>query len=113
MASGPLLHVGMTAMCPHGAGQVQAIPSNTRVLLGGQPAVTVSDTFLIAGCPFTVPPSKPQPCMKVQWISPAMRVQIGGQPALLTTSSGICQSADQIPAGPPTISVTQMRAQGT
>jgi hypothetical protein len=38
---------------------------------------------------------------------------IGGQPAILQTSSGLCQSAEQIPQGPPTVIVTQVRASGT
>ena len=106
----PLLHVGAGAMCPHG-GQVTAIPATPRVLVGGQPVVTVSDTFLIAGCAFTVP-AKPQPCIKVQWFVPSLRVMVGGKPALLSTSSGLCQSAEQIPGGPPVVSVTQVRAMG-
>jgi uncharacterized Zn-binding protein involved in type VI secretion len=73
----PLFHVGATAMCPHG-GQVSTIPSSTRVLVGGQPVATMGDTFLVAGCAFTVPPSKPQPCVKVQWLVPATRVTVGG-----------------------------------
>jgi hypothetical protein len=107
----PLLHVGATAMCPHG-GQVNAIPSSPRVLVGGQPLVTMSDTFLVAGCAFTIPPGKPQPCVKVQWLVPATRVMVGGNPALLATSSALCQSAEQIPNGPPVVSVTQVRVMG-
>jgi hypothetical protein len=108
----PFFHVSATAMCPHG-GQVSVIPSSPRVLVGGQPVATMGDTFLIAGCAFTVPPSKPQPCMKVQWLMPALRVKVGGQAAILQSSSGLCQSADQIPAGPPNIVNTQMRATAT
>jgi hypothetical protein len=52
---GLVLNVGATAMCPHG-GQMSIVSSNTRVLLGGQPAATFSDTYLIAGCPFVVGP---------------------------------------------------------
>jgi hypothetical protein len=109
---GFLVQVGATAMCPH-AGQVSIVSSNTRVLLGGQPAATLADQFLIAGCPFTIPPAKPQPCVKVQWLAPATRVLIGGQPAILQTSSGLCLSAEQIPQGPPNVIVTQVRVQGT
>ena len=108
----PLYHVGGQAMCPHG-GQVTAIPSSTRVLVGGQPVVTLADTYIVAGCAFTVPPSKPQPCVKVQWLVPAARVLVGGQPAILQSSSGLCLSAEQIPQGPPSVIVTQMRAMGT
>lgn len=108
----PLFHVGATAMCPHG-GQVSTIPSSTRVLVGGQPVATMGDTFLVAGCAFTVPPSKPQPCVKVQWLVPATRVRVGGQFVIVQSSSGLCQSAEQIPGGPPSVTVTQLRAKGT
>ncbi|MGH2354065.1 MAG: hypothetical protein ACRDJN_20865 [Chloroflexota bacterium] len=109
---GLLLQVGATAMCPHG-GQVSIISSNTRVLLGGQPAATLNDTYPIAGCPFTVPGPKPQPCVKVQWIVPALRVLVNRQPAILQTSTGLCLSAEQIPQGPPNVVVTQVRVKGT
>jgi len=109
--AGALLHVGATILCPH-AGQVSVVSSNTRVLLGGQPAATASDNFPIAGCPFQAG-QKPQPCMTVRWVAPAVRVKIGGQPALLQTSSGLCNSAEQIPQGPPNVVVVQPRVQGT
>lgn len=111
---GFLLHVGMTAMCPHG-GQVSVAPGNPRVKLGGQPAATMADNYPIAGCPFQVPVgagTKPQPCVKVQWMVPALRVKVGGQPVLLQASTGLCQSAEQIPGGPPQVSVTQVRVKG-
>jgi hypothetical protein len=107
----PLFHVGATAMCPHG-GQVSTVPGSPRVLLGGQPAATMGDTFLVAGCAFTVPPGKPQPCVKVQWLVPATRVRVGGQFAILQSSSGLCQSAEQIPGGPPSVVATQLRVSG-
>jgi hypothetical protein len=110
---GPLLHLAAVMACPHASGQVKAVTTNTRVLATGSPVLTVADTFTIAGCAFTVPPSKPQPCMRVQWSAPATRVFVNGTPALLQTSIGICLSADSIPAGPPTISVNQTRAVAT
>jgi hypothetical protein len=109
---GPLLHVGAQAICPHAAGQITAIPASPRVLVSGQPVVTVADQFLIAGCPFTVG-TKPQPCMSVRWLVPAARVLVNGSPALLQTSVGLCVSADQIPAGPPTVVAVQPRVIGT
>jgi hypothetical protein len=108
---GFLYHVAATAICPHG-GQVTVVSSNTRVLVSGMPVATVADLCTIAGCAFTVPPGKPQPCIKVQWLVPAARVLINGQPALLQTSTGLCLSAEQIPQGPPTIVATQTRVVG-
>ena len=104
----PIFHVGAQAMCPHG-GQVSTAPGSPRVTVGGQPVATLADTFLVAGCAFVVG-TKPQPCVKVQWLVPAMRVKVGGQPVILQSSTGLCQSAEQIPAGPPSIVMTQTRA---
>jgi hypothetical protein len=110
---GSLVHAGAVAICPH-AGHVSVIPTNTRVFLSGQPAATASDTFLVAGCPFTIPPApKPQPCVSVRWLVPALRVRVNGQPAVLQTSTGICQSAEQVPQGPPSIVAVQPRVSGT
>lgn len=115
MATGSILHVGATVMCTHGA-QATAIPSNSRVLVSNQPVTVLSDTYTVAGCPFQIPiptGTKPQPCVIIQWIVPATRVLVGGQPVLLQTSTGLCQSAEQIPQGAPSVASVQMRAKGT
>jgi hypothetical protein len=109
---GPLFHVGAVATCPH-AGQITVISTNARVLVSGMPVATMGDVYLVAGCPFTVPPGKPQPCIKVQWLVPALRVLVNGQPAILQTSVGICQSPEQAPQGPPIVVSTQPRVLGT
>jgi hypothetical protein len=108
---GPLYHVGAAAICPHG-GQLVVVPSTPRVLVSGQPVATMADTTLVAGCVFTVPPGKPQPCVRVQWLVPATRVFIMGQPVLIQTSTGLCLSPEQIPNGPPTIVAPQPRVVG-
>jgi hypothetical protein len=108
---GFLFHVGATAICPHG-GQVTTISTNVRVLVSDQPVATFGDNYLVAGCAFTVPPGKPQPCIKVQWLVPSTRVLVGGQPVILQSSTGICQSPEQIPQGPPIIATTQVRVRG-
>jgi uncharacterized Zn-binding protein involved in type VI secretion len=109
---GPLFHVGASAICPHG-GQITVISSNTRVLVSGMPVATLADTGMVAGCIFTIPGPKPQPCVTARWLVPATRVLINGQPALIQTSTGLCQSAEQIPQGPPTIVATQTRVIAT
>lgn len=108
---GFMFHVGASAICPH-AGQVSTVSTNARVLVSGQPVATLGDTYPVVGCVFTVPGPKPQPCVKAQWLVPAARVLVNGQPAILQTSTGICQSAEQIPQGPPTVIATQMRVGG-
>lgn len=108
---GFILNSGSTVVCPHG-GSVSIITSNQRVKVDGQPAVTLNDTYTVGGCAFTVG-TKPQPCVKVQWVAPATRVRVGGQPVILQDSSGLCQSAEQIPQGPPNVVMTQIRVKGT
>jgi hypothetical protein len=109
---GLLFHVGATAICPHG-GQISTLSTNTRVFVGGQAVATQPDTFTVSGCAFTLPSGKPQPCVTVKWLTPGMRVLIGSKPVILQNSTGVCQSAEQIPQGPPTVIMTQLRAKGS
>jgi len=108
---GFLYHVNASTICPHG-GQGTTISSNTRVLVSGQPVATHADTTLVAGCPFVNPGGAPQPCIEVQWLSPAVRVLVGGQPALLQTSPALCLAAGKIPQGAPIVT-GQTRVKGT
>jgi hypothetical protein len=102
---GFLHHLGATVLCAHG-GQAQPTAPNPRVLVGGQPVVTSTAPYIIAGCPF-VPPS-PGPCATAQWILGATRVLAGGVPVVLQDSQAICS-----PTGTPlNILVTQIRAKG-
>lgn len=109
-----LVHVGAQGTCPHG-GQLSVTSTNQRVKVGGQPVAVLDDTYTIAACPFQVPVgagTKPQPCVKVQWVVPATRVRVNNQPVILSTSTGLCLSAEQIPQGVPTVSMTQVRVRG-
>lgn len=110
---GPIYHVGATAMCPHAA-PVTTISSNTRVLVNGLPAATMSDTSTVAGCPFQLPAGPtPSPCVTVRWLVPATRVTVMGQPVLLQTSQSLCLSPAQAPQGPATVTVNQTRVIAT
>jgi len=104
-----ILQFGCTMMCPHG-GQVMAIPSQSKVLLGGQPALLSSDTFSILGCPFVIG-TVPSPCLTVTWTAPATKVQVNGQQPLLETSVGMCNSAAGAPQG--TVVVTGVQTKVT
>jgi hypothetical protein len=108
--SGDLLHVNATVTCPHG-GQASLLPSQSRVSAGGQPVAMLADVYAITGCPFNVG-GKPQPCVTIRWVTPSGRIRVNGQPALLQSSVGLCQSAEQVPQGPPMITVVQQRAVG-
>lgn len=112
--SAGVYHVNAPTLCPHG-GTASTTSTNTRVKVGGMYVATLSDVTTVAGCPFTIPgsPPKPQPCVKVQWLVPALRVKVMGNPALLQTSSGLCLSAEQIPQGSPNVVSTQIRVKGT
>jgi hypothetical protein len=110
----PLLHVGAGITCSH-SGPVTPQTTNTRVLVSGMAVLTLNDVFTVAGCPFQVPVgagTKPQPCVRIQWSAPATRVKVNGIPALLQTSTGLGQSAEQIPQGPPIVSGVQPKVQG-
>ena len=105
-----LLDAPTQVICPHG-GQGVATPSNSKVLLGGNPALVVSDQVTIAGCSFNIS-GAPSPCMSVQWQAPATRVTIGGTAALLSTSVALCTNAASAPQGPGTLSGFQTKVQG-
>ena len=62
---GPLLHLGATVLCTHGGTATPTAP-NPRVLVSGQPTVTMSAPYVIAGCPLNVGGS-PVPCVTGQW----------------------------------------------
>jgi len=104
--AGPLFHVGAVGMCPHG-GQIMTVPGSPRVMVSGMPVATVADQFLVAGCAFTIPP--PQPCLQVQWLTPATRVMVNGSPPITQASSGLSISVTGVPQGPPLIVSTQLR----
>ena len=103
---GFLLHVGATVICAHG-GQAQPTTPNPRV--SNQPVVTQPAPYVVAGCPFTVPPGVSSPCVTAQWVVAAVRVRVGGAPVLLQDSQAICA-----PNGTPlNILMTQVRVRGT
>lgn len=103
---GFLLHQGATVLCLH-CGQAQPNAPNPRVKVGGQPIVTQSGPYTVAGCPFNVG-SSPSPCITVQWVTAATRVTAGGVPVLLQDSQAVCA-----PNGTGVnILVTQVRVKG-
>ncbi|WP_447761942.1 hypothetical protein [Sphingopyxis panaciterrae] len=89
------------------------VAASPRVQVSGMPAAVLTDQGLVAGCAFTVPPSKPQPCVTTRWMVGATRVMANGQPLLINPCVAICQSAEQIPGGPPIITGSQTRVFAT
>lgn len=108
---GLLYNYGATVLCFHG-GQVTAVPTSTRVLLGGSPIVLVTDQCMVAGCPMPTPPAGTSPCVSIQWNTPATRVQVEGKPPLLQTSVGLCLNAAQAPQGTAVVVAFQSRVTG-
>lgn len=106
----PLLTVNASMMCAHG-GKASVPPTNLRVKAGGNPVVVQTDTAVIAGCAFTVPPGVPTPCVAAKFIVPATRVKIGGIPAVLVNTQGLTTGMG--PPVPLTIIPGQVRASGT
>ena len=74
--------------------------------------VSASDTFLVAGCAFTLPPGVPSPCVQILWLVPETRVKLGGAPALDAACTGMCMAATGAPQGPPTVQTTQNQVKG-
>src|SRR3989442_672085 len=105
-----LLTTSSVLMCPHG-GTVTATSSNTRAKAGDF-LVRATDTFTIAGCPFTLPGPTPHPRVRVQWVKNALRCKAGGDFLLSQDSTGLCLAAHQAPQGTVLIQSTQMRAAG-
>lgn len=103
---GFLLHLGATVQCAH-AGQAQPTVTNPRVLVSGQPIVTLPAPFMVAGCPFNIS-GAPSPCITAQWVTAAARVTSNGMPVLLFDSQAVCA-----PNGTPVmILTTQTRVTG-
>jgi hypothetical protein len=108
----PILNTASKIQCPHG-GTVILSTSNGVVTAGGSPALLVTDQHAVAGCPFTLPAGKPQPCVTVRWLVGATQTKVNGTPILLQSSLGMCFSGEQIPQGPPIVLSTQQTAKGT
>jgi hypothetical protein len=120
---GLLMHLNAVMQCTHAA-KATILPSQARVLVGGQPITTISTPATpiatVAGCPFQIPVpggTKPQPCVTVKWTMPSTRFLVSGLPAALVPAPGpgpgICQSVEQIPQGPPIVGTVQTRVIGS
>src|SRR3954465_2104470 len=102
---GPLVHVGAVVTCAH-MGQAQPTVPNPRVMVSGQPTVTMAAPWVVAGCALTGTPNPP--CATANWLVGATRLLSGGQPLLLQDS----QSITVVPGTPLQVLVTQIRAKG-
>jgi hypothetical protein len=108
---GFLVHANANGICPH-AGQISVQVAQSRVKVSNQPVATMSDTFSIANCNFTLPNGAKHPCTTVKWTQAALRVKVCGDPVVLQDSIGLCLAADQAPQGKPEITSVQSRVTG-
>lgn len=83
----PALHLGAVVICSHAGSALPAAPF-PRVLLSGQPVVTLSSPYVIAGCALTGTPNPP--CVTGQWLTGAVRVLAGGVPVATMVSASTC-----------------------
>lgn len=102
----PVLHLGATVLCSH-AGQATPLAPFPRVMVSGQPVVTLSSPYAITGCPLTG--TSVPPCVTGQFVSGAVRVLAGGVPLATLAGSSTCT-----PTGTPMLPVVvQPRVQAT
>ena len=100
------VHLGATVLCAH-AGQATPTAPNPRVMVGGQPVVTQTSPYVVAGCAQASNPAPP--CVTGQFVSAALRVLVGGAPVILQDSQSVCT-----PTGTPLlIAMTQVRVRAS
>jgi hypothetical protein len=102
----PICNVNAVITCPHQAGIAKPIPKQVQVMVGGAPALRITDmpgTPILPGCPNLPTPGTPAfvPCATI--VAPAiqgsLKVMIGGQPALLGTSLMTTNCVVPVPNG--------------
>jgi uncharacterized Zn-binding protein involved in type VI secretion len=97
-----LIQQGATVLCSH-SGQAMPTATNAQVTINGQPTVTTTAPWQVAGCPL-IPPPLP-PCITAQWVTGTTRVTSNGQPLVVMSGQAICA-----PTGTPLLPVsTQTR----
>jgi hypothetical protein len=109
--SSPLVQLGCSMMCPHGA-TVMQIPSQSSVLADNQPVLLPTDAMTVVGCTFFIG-NVPHPCVTVQWSGLATKTTVQQQAPLLATSVGVCQGPDGAPQGTVIMSGVQTKVLGT
>jgi hypothetical protein len=102
----PILHLGASVLCSH-AGQATPVAPFPRVLVSGQPVVTLTSPYAVAACALTG--TSVPPCATGQWTMGAVRVLAGGAP--LVTMAGVSTC---VPTGTPLLPMmAQPRALAT
>jgi uncharacterized Zn-binding protein involved in type VI secretion len=108
----PILNALASANCPHGS-KASFLATSTKVMIEMGPVFITGDQCMIVPCAFTVPTSKPQPCVKGVVVTPASKVLVEGKPVIVQGPADMAQSAEQIPAGPLVYGSVQMKVLAT
>lgn len=102
----PICNVNAVITCPHQGGVAKPVPKQTTVMVGGAPALRITDmagTPILPGCPNLPTPGTPTfvPCATI--VAPAAmgstKVMIGGVPALVGTSMMTTNCVVPVPNG--------------
>ena len=102
----PICNVNAQITCPHQSGFAKPVPKQTKVMVGGAPALRITDmagTPILPGCPNLPTPATPAfvPCATI--VAPAApgstKVMIGGVPALLPSSMMTTNCVVPVPNG--------------
>lgn len=83
---GPVVHLGATVTCSH-AGPATPTAPFPRVLVSGQPVVTLASPYAVTGCALTG--TGAPPCVTGQWVVGALRVLAGGAPLVVQSGTSI------------------------
>ena len=94
----PALHLGAVVTCSH-AGPATPVSPFPRLLLSGQPAVTIASPYAVTGCALSG--TGTPPCVTGQWLSGAIRVLAGGAPLATIAGASTC-----IPTGTPMLPIS-------
>ena len=84
-----VLHLGATVSCAHGA-VAMPLASNPRVLVGGQPVVTMAGGYAVDHCPPPPPPAGNGPCVTGRFITASTRVRVAGSPLVVKDGASVC-----------------------
>ena len=102
----PICNVNALFACPHQGGIGKATPKQTQVMIGGAPALRVTDVVgaqFMPGCPNQPTPGTPAfvPCLTIvsPGTPPSTKVFIGGLPALLGTATMTSNCIAPVPNG--------------
>lgn len=107
---GYILTTASQIKCTHG-GTATLTTANTTVKVDNAFALVETDVHPVAGCPFTVPPGKPQPCVRIEWSAGAVMGKANQVAFLVQSSVGRCISAEGATQGIAIVVPVQAKAQ--